>query len=309
MGMTLFIMVLALLLDRGFGEPTRYHPLVGLGRYISGLEQVLHRPHRQRGVIAILCVTGPLAALGWALSALQPVAWLYVPVATLVLYACIGGRSLIEHAERIAHPLAAGDLTTARKALSYIVSRDTSALEPPGIALAASESVLENGNDALFGALFWFMVGGIPGVLVYRAANTLDAMWGYKTPRYRQFGWAAARLDDVLNYVPARLTVMAYAVSSGTWHRAGQALRCAWTQGRGWKSPNAGPVMAAGAGALNVTLGGGSVYHGQWQDRPVLGMGPPPDAAAIFAACRLVQRSTYIWLAAYAAFIGLQGAL
>jgi adenosylcobinamide-phosphate synthase len=123
-------------------------------------------------------------------------------------------------------------------------------------------------------------------------ANTLDAMWGYRTPRYLYFGWAAARLDDVLNFVPARLTALTYALIGSTRN----ALRCWRLQAPAWESPNAGPVMAAGAGALELGLGGGAYYHGQWEERPPLGMGSPPDAAAITAALRLVRSGVVLWL-------------
>jgi adenosylcobinamide-phosphate synthase len=161
-----------------------------------------------------------------------------------------------------------------------------------GVAAAAVESVLENGNDAVFGALFWFLVAGAPGVLLFRLSNTLDAMWGYRTPRYLYFGWAAARFDDVLNFVPARLTALTYALIGST----GAALRCWRLQARAWESPNAGPVMAAGAGALGLGLGGGAYYHGEWEERPPLGVGSPPDAGSIRAALKLVRSGVVLWL-------------
>jgi adenosylcobinamide-phosphate synthase len=167
-------------------------------------------------------------------------------------------------------------------------------MDNKAVATAAVESVLENGNDAVFGALFWFLVAGAPGAVLYRLANTLDAMWGYRTARYLYFGWAAARLDDVLNFIPARLTALTYALIGST----RIAWRCWRVQAGAWESPNAGPVMAAGAGALGLALGGGAYYHGQWEERPPLGMGMPPDAAAIRAAVRLVGLGVLVWLLA-----------
>jgi adenosylcobinamide-phosphate synthase len=180
----------------------------------------------------------------------------------------------------------------ARHAVGRMVSRDTAALNASQIAAAATESVLENGNDAVFGALFWFAVLGAPGALLYRLANTLDAMWGYRTPRYDHFGWAAARIDDALNYLPARLAALTYALCG----RFKAAMRCWRTQAPQWDSPNAGPVMAAGAGALGVRLGGPAPYHGVWESRPELGEGNEPDAMSILRALRMLLKGVLIWL-------------
>ncbi|WP_341647757.1 adenosylcobinamide-phosphate synthase CbiB [Thauera humireducens] len=283
-----------LLADRLFGEVRRFHPLVGFGRWARAVEDAVRRivgEHRLAGLLAWALAVLPWVALALIARAAHPLA--HWPADIALLYFSLGGRSLAEHAEAVAAPLAAGNLAAARERVGWIVSRDTRELDPAGVARAGTESVLENGNDAVFGALFWFLLGGGAGVLLFRLANTLDAMWGYRTPRYLRFGWAAARIDDVLNALPARLTALTYALLGNT----RRALACWRVQAPAWDSPNAGPVMAAGAGALGVALGGGAIYHGQWEERPPLGEGPAPDAGSLRAAIALVRRGTLLWLA------------
>ncbi|MCR5899031.1 CobD/CbiB family cobalamin biosynthesis protein, partial [Burkholderia sp. HAN2018] len=210
-----------------------------------------------------------------------------------LLWFALGAKSLADHVAPIAAALLRRDLGAARTLTARIVSRDTSDADEGALSRAAVESALENGNDAIFGALFWFVVAGGPGALLFRLANTLDAMWGYRTPRFLTFGWAAARLDDTLNWIPARLTAASYALLGDT----AAAWRCWRTQARHWDSPNAGPVMAAGAGSLNVQLGGPAVYHGEIEDRPALGTGATASAVHIVAALSLVTRTLALWLA------------
>jgi len=210
----------------------------------------------------------------------------------VLLYLALGLRSLGEHALPVAQALWRHDLPEARRRVACIVSRDTSQLDEEGVARAATESVLENGSDAVFAALFWFIVAGAPGVVLYRLSNTLDAMWGYRNARFERFGWAAARIDDLLNYVPARLVAVTYALLG----RTRRALRCWRTQAPLWDSPNAGPVMAAGAGALGVVLGGAAIYHGELHARPELGRGSAPQARHIEHALDLVWAGVGVWL-------------
>ncbi len=297
-GMTsALILPLALALDAWLGEPRRFHPLIGFGRLAQALENRLWGDAIWRGALALL-----LLILPFTLIALFIPPWPWsLALDLLLLYLAIGWRSLGEHAGRVRNALASGDLARARKAVSHLVSRDTADLHEAAIAKATVESVLENGNDALFGALFWFVVAGPPGVLLYRLTNTLDAMWGYRTERYRRFGWAAARLDDLLNWAPARLTALSYALAG----HVTQALACWRQQGPVWKSPNAGPVMAAGAGSLGVLLGGPAIYHGIAQVRPPLGSGRPAGTQDIDRALGLIRRALALWIVAALVGAGL----
>jgi adenosylcobinamide-phosphate synthase len=230
----------------------------------------------------------PFVAAAAFLSALP-----YVGAAFSVaaLYFALGHKSLHDHARPVVEALRAGDEATARGLVSLMVSRDSAALD---IARSATESVLENGNDGVFGALFWFAVAGAPGAVLCRLANTLDAMWGYRNERYLHFGWAAARLDDALNYLPARLTALTYAALGKT----RRSLACWRAQAPAWDSPNAGPVMAAGAGALGVSIGGPARYDGEWHERPLLGTGAAPSLPDIERALRLVRHGVALWLGA-----------
>lgn len=281
----------AVLLDRLLGEPRSFHPLAGFGHLASTVERLVYRAHHLSGLLAVFIILIPLVFFAYLL---QRVAVFGTLFSILVLYFSIAPRSLAEHAKRVSNAFSAEDMPAARQAVSMMVSRDTLLLDEAGVAGATVESVLENGNDAIFAALFWFVVAGAPGVLLYRLSNTLDAMWGYRNARYNEFGWAAARLDDVLNYIPARLTALSYTLLGN----AGSAAACWRQQAAGWESPNAGPVMAAGAGALQVMLGGAAIYHGKLEQRPQLGSGKPAGRADIVRAVRLVQHTLYLWLLA-----------
>ena len=303
------VMLAAVLLDAALGEPRRFHPLVGFGRGAAALERWLYAPSRVRGALVLALVLLPptllAACLSWngstvwmSLVNFAGLSWLSADYlganfSTLfsiwALYFALGQESLHAHVRPIIRALRLGDDAAARDNVAKIVSRDKDALE---IIPSACETVLENGNDGVFGALFWFICAGAPGAILYRLANTLDAMWGYKNPRYLAFGWAAARFDDCLNWIPARLTALTYALLGKT----RQALRCWRTQAPTWDSPNAGPVMAAGAGALNIRLGGAACYAGKWHERPSLGGGLPPQIDDIERALALVRHGVILWL-------------
>ena len=282
-------------LDVVLGEPRRGHPLVLFGQLADRLEAHFNGPDgrgwRSHGVTAWCLAVLPLTALAWLLSLLPGVGWV---VEVLLLYIALGLRSLGEHLVPVALALRQGDLAEARRRVGFIVSRDTGSLDEQGVARAATESALENGSDAVFAALFWFAIAGAPGVVLYRLSNTLDAMWGYRNPRFERFGWAAARIDDLLNYLPARLVALTYAVLGQT----RRAWACWRRQAPQWDSPNAGPVMAAGAGALGLSLGGPAIYHGELHERPTLGEGDAPTARDIERALDMVWAGVGLWLLA-----------
>lgn len=290
---TAFVIIAAVLLDLWLGEPRRYHPLAGFGRLAHTIEQMLIGSPQDnqhiRGAFAVGLALVPWIVLAWLLVSLPQLGHL---VSVLLLYLALGGSSLAQHGRAVAEALAVDDLPLARERVGWMVSRDTSGLDEAGVSRAAVESVLENGNDALFGAVFWFVLLGAPGVVLFRLSNTLDAMWGYRTERYHAFGWAAARLDDVLGWLPARLTALSYLlVGDGS-----RGWRCWRRQAHCADSPNAGPVMASGAGALGLQVGGPTFYHGRLLDKPVLGEGVTPQARDIERAIHLVQRAIVLWL-------------
>ncbi|MDR2166212.1 MAG: adenosylcobinamide-phosphate synthase CbiB [Zoogloeaceae bacterium] len=291
----------AILADWLLGEPRRWHPLAGFGRLADMLEARLNRPARPvvvrfLGMLAMGLAIAPAASLAFWCRQRSGLAWI---VDILLCYFALGARSLLQHGEAVRRPLAEGCLPEARRHVGYMVSRDVRGLGATGIARAGVESILENGNDAIFATLFWFVLLGGPGALLLRLVNTLDAMWGYKSACFRHFGWAAARLDDLLNWLPARLTALTYALLGAP----ARALACWITQAPAWESPNAGVVMAAGAGSLDVRLGGNAVYgtgaEKREESRPRLGCGSDPDHRHLQAAMRLVERGLWFWLALF----------
>jgi len=289
-------LLLALLLDHFLGETRRWHPLVGFGSLATWLEKQLNRDNttsiwkqRLHGLLAMLILLTPFALLAYALQQNTTLSLIF---GVVILYLAIGAQSLKQHAQAINSALQKNNIDDARIKTAYMVSRDTGNMELTDMSRATIESVLENGNDAIFATLFWFVLAGIPGVVIYRLTNTLDAMWGYRTDRYKYFGTAAARLDDILNLIPARLTALSYALTG----QLMPALRCWRKQGHQWESPNAGPVMAAGAGALSIQLGGPAQYHGAMRDRCFLGMDNAPQTEDINRALNLINRSILLWL-------------
>lgn len=265
------VALIALIADRFLPEPRR-HPLVVFGQYADWLDRRFNRPersdNRNRGIWCVMAAVLPATLLAVALQHLPY--YIGESMGLVLLVLALGGGSLASHGRAVARALADGDLDGARRAAGQLVSRDTHAMDETGCATAATESMLENGNDAVIGTLFWFLVAGAGGVVAYRLVNTLDAMWGYWNEDYRLFGWAAARLDDAMNYIPARLTAGGYVLFG---RRRRDAMRASQEDAFDWESPNAGVVMAAGAGALGIRLGGPAPYGGAMRDRPWLGNG------------------------------------
>jgi len=265
--------------DRLLGDPRRGHPVAGFGRLAAALEHRTYADRRRAGTAHVALLVGGAALLGTRARGVLGTA-----AATWVV---LGGTSLDREAAAVERLLMVGDLPGARRQVGRLVGRDTTVLEEAGVARAVIESVAENTSDAVVAPLVWGALLGAPGLLGYRAANTLDAMVGHHSDRYERFGWAAARLDDVLNLPGARLTA-ALTVVLGPDHRGAVA---AWRRdAAAHPSPNAGPVEAAFAGALGISLGGTTVYPYGVSERPVLGTGPAPLAADVVRARRLARR-------------------
>ncbi|MFI5488333.1 cobalamin biosynthesis protein [Micromonospora echinaurantiaca] len=276
-------------LDTLLGDPRRWHPVAGFGRAAGALERRVYRPDRPAGAAFTAMAVGVPVLLGAAAT----IATRRRPVARAVLVAAgtwtvLGGRTLRTEATVMGRALRDGDLPAARQRLGNLCGRDPSALDEPELARATVESVAENTSDAVVAPLLWGAVAGLPGLLGYRAANTLDAMVGHRSPRYARFGTPAARLDDLLNLAPARvtglLTVALAPVGRGDRDRAWRV----WRRDRNdHPSPNAGQCEAAMAGALGVRLGGRNVYFGRSEVRPLLGDGPRPEARHLRRAARI----------------------
>lgn len=277
--------------DAVFADPRRGHPVALFGRAAAALERRLYAGSRARGAAYAALCTGGAVALGLAAHALtrnRP--WGRAAVTAAATWAVLGGTTLGREGAHLADALERGDLAAARARLPHLCGRDPSGLDEAELARATVESVAENTSDAVVAPLVWGAVAGVPGLLGYRAVNTLDAMVGHRSPRYADFGWAAARLDDAANLLPARLTaalaVLAAPVAGGSPRRALAVLR---RDGHRHPSPNAGRCEAAFAGALGVRLGGVNAYGGRVEHRPHLGDGDRPRPADIRRAVRLAR--------------------
>jgi adenosylcobinamide-phosphate synthase len=277
------------LADRALGDPRRGHPVAAFGAAASWLEARCYADRQAAGVMHTGVLVGAAIAFSTALERLISNRSLPTVITTAAAtWAVLGGRSLSREAATVADKLAGGNLNAARVQVRHLVGRDTAELSAAEVARATVESVAENTSDAVVAPLLWGAVAGLPGLLGYRAVNTLDAMIGHRSPRYLQFGWAAARLDDLANWLPARLAALATAALAPlVGGITGNTLRVVRRDASRHPSPNAGVVEAAFAGALDIQLGGQNAYHGTVEDRGILGTGRPVAVADINRANRL----------------------
>jgi adenosylcobinamide-phosphate synthase len=274
--------------DRLVGEPPNVaHPVVWFGHLMGRVEQALYNDRRVNGVV--FCAAGVATGLGAGVVLRRLVGVRASPVVASAV--CIAGRMLDREAQAVAEHLAAGELVAARTRVRSLVGRTPDALDEPELCRAVVESIAENGVDAVTASIVWASIGGAPAALAHRAINTLDAMVGHHNERYERFGWASARLDDLVNYVPARLTAVAAALVRPT--RAGGVWRVVRRDAAQHPSPNGGVVEAAFAAALGVRLGGVNRYGTNIENRGTLGDGPPPDLSTIDHAVRLRRHATH----------------
>ncbi|WP_026439955.1 adenosylcobinamide-phosphate synthase CbiB [Acidocella facilis] len=298
-------MALALGLDAAIGWPDAVfraigHPVTWCGALISALEARLNQgpARRLKGVATALLVIAIAIFFGVALQALSGTL-----LTALLAWPLLAARSLHEHVARVAKPLAAQDLPAARQAVSMIVGRDPERLNARGIARAALESLAENSSDGIIAPLFWGALFGLPGIAAYKAINTLDSMLGHRTPRYEAFGWASARIDDLANLLPARLTALLFIITAP--NRA-----AAWivtsNDARHHRSPNGGWPEAAMAGALGLRLSGPRIYGNEAANEPWINAnGRDPGPEDIYAALALYRRALIL----AAALLGLSAVL
>ncbi|NUT37444.1 MAG: cobalamin biosynthesis protein, partial [Hamadaea sp.] len=282
-------MIAGYALDALVGDPRRYHPVAGFGTAATALERLLYAPTRADGAIFTAIATGvPVAAAAVAHRATRDRPVARFALVTAVTWAVLGGRSLRREGGLMADALGEHDLASARERITHLCGRDPAALDEAELSRATVESIAENTSDAVVAPLVWGAVAGLPGLVGYRAVNTLDAMVGHRSERYADFGTASARLDDAANLLPSRLTALLSAVTAPV---VGGGVRRTWEvwrrDGNRHPSPNSGQCEAAFAGALDVRLGGENVYFGRTESRPQLGDGRKPDAADARRAARL----------------------
>ena len=282
------VMAVAMTVDALTGWPRALfarigHPVTWIGRLISLLDRSWNRSadapsiRRIAGVVAALLVIGLCLGIGWIVQTLLPAGWSGAVLLGIVAWPMVALRSLYDHVAAVAQPLQSGDIDAARLAVAQIVGRDPGTLDEAGIARAAIESLAENASDGIVAPVFWGVLFGLPGIVGYKAINTLDSMIGHRSERHLYFGWAAARIDDIANFIPARLTGILFSVVSS---RFSQALSCMVRDANRHRSINAGWPEAAMAGALGVRISGPRSYHGVVTDEPWLNDGARDPRAA-----------------------------
>jgi adenosylcobinamide-phosphate synthase len=306
-------MLLALVIDAGLGWPAAIHvrfghPVMWIGALISVLDRCLNRENtpaparRIAGAVVAIIVISLVAGAGWACTSIMPDGWKGLILAAVLAWPLVAAHSMHDHVVAVAQPLTAGDLPAARQAVSLIVGRDPSQLDAAGISRAATESLAENTSDGIVAPLFWGVIFGLPGIGAYKAINTLDSMIGHRTARYEAFGWAAARIDDLANLIPARLTGLLFAAVSV---RPRTAFATMLRDAHHHRSPNAGWPEAAMAGALGIRLSGPRIYAGHLAQEPwVNAAAPDPAPADLNRALALYRRAMFV-LAAGLALLAL----
>ncbi|MDQ1902598.1 adenosylcobinamide-phosphate synthase CbiB [Paracoccus sp. WLY502] len=291
------MMLVALALDRLIGWPDWLyarigHPVTWAGRLIVSLDARLNQsalPQKPMGVLALILCIGAALLPSAVAQALLSGNVLSILVGGCLAWPLVAMRSLQDHVAAVTMPLVAGELPAARHAVSMIVGRNPDALDEAGVARAALESLAENSSDGIVAPVFWGAVAGLPGIAVYKMINTLDSMIGHRSPRYLQFGWASARLDDLVNLIPARATGALFALACGNPLRAGRVMMRDASRHR---SPNAGWPEGAMAGALGVRLSGPRIYDGHVAPEPWLNEGAPdPSPASVTLGLGLYRRA------------------
>lgn len=318
--MSVFLTIaIAVFFDRLLGEPLIYHPLRGFTRFAAFMEDGLHRqanvgfkhtevpepganqvPEANQAMDAVEKVKGLLAIVFLVLPAVSIVALLSKHLIAplnfvfdvLVLYLALGAHNLKQHALDIKGALISDNLELARKEVGLLVHCDTKEMSRQDVIFACVGSVLEHGNDAIMAPIFWFMILGAPGAVLYRLVSLLHSMWGYKDARYKNFGLVATRINHVLNWIPSRLTAFTYILLGDI--KLG--WQCFSEHSKTWNSPNTELVTATGAGALNLEISG-DVYNNDLKKGSKLGVGKPPDLSDIARTCDLIDRSMILWLA------------
>lgn len=264
-------LLVGVLMDCVLGDPMGLpHPVVGYGRLISFFEHRWnHGQNRKlKGMLMTVLLVAGVAAVVWGVlvMARNLSVWLEVVLSAVLVFYCLAGKTLIDEVQAVFRETDVS-LERGRKQVARIVGRDTSELTAQEVRIAALETLAENLSDGVVAPLFWYMVAGVPGMMAYKMVNTLDSMVGYKNERYRNFGCFAARLDDVANYIPARLTALLMVLVSGRWSLLAFVKR----YGRQHASPNSGYPESALAGILDCRFGGPHVYFGQVVDKPWIG--------------------------------------